>query len=306
MRQSRTSSMKATLWQSNRTARTQCYHLKPEIPAWRRFTSDASIKQENKKPPPSPPRFDPSKAPIQIKIPGPAWLWAPLKPLNYPLAAYNRAQRSRPYLTQLLTTLVIFFTGDLFSQYIQRPVPALSVKDQAAPTEAPPATTQSAYDPMRSIRALIIGGTISIPSYRWFMYVAKLWPTLAHFQSLALKVALQCFLFAPVISTYFFSMQSLLAGDGGDSAQGKVEAAWVRVKDTVPRSWLTGLWFWPFVTAFSFSLVPPMNRSIFNGVAGVCWQTYLGLLNSRAKVGELGGGEKAQTADLTDGEQAPA
>lgn len=293
MLQCRTPLAQATLRQTTCALRGRHAQATRKLPAQRRFISDSTAKSAKTSPSPSPPppSFDPSKAPIQIRLPGPAWLWKPFEPLKYPLAAYNRAQRSRPYLTQFFTTLVIFATGDLLSQYIEWRAPAPPVDGQASSAETP---APSAYDPQRSVRALIIGGIISIPSYRWFMYLAKLWPTLPKLQGVVLKVGLQCALFAPVISTYFFTMQSLLAGNGGDSLQGKADAAWARVKTTVPTSWMTGLWFWPFVTGFSFSVVSPMNRSIFNGVAGVCWQSYLGVLNNRAKARERELGSGAQ------------
>ena len=105
--------------------------------------------------------------------------------------------------------------------------------------------------------------------------------------------------FTPFLNAYFFTMHSELSGDGGDMVQGKAEAAWVRVKNTLPRSWLNGCLFWPVVTGFSFSFVPPRNRSIFAGVAAIGWQTYLGLVNQRAKVRELSSGENALMKAIT-------
>ena len=71
------------------------------------------------------------------------------------------------------------------------------------------------------------------------------------------------------------------------------------MKNTLPRSWLNGCLFWPVVTTFSFSFVPPRNRSIFAGVAAIGWQTYLGLVNQRAKVRELGSGGDASMKAIT-------
>ena len=249
-----------------------------------------STKQASALPPP-----DHNKAPIQMQLPDQHWLWTPLQPLSYPFKAYSRATKSRPYPTQFISSLVIYFLGDLSSQYIQQWVPAPPIDASAATqtptttrsTQACTPTTQSTYDMHRSIRALIIGGTISIPSYLWFMYLSRLWPTLPHMISLWMKVGLNTVVFAPVLNTYFFTVHSVLSGDSGYTWQAKAEAAWVRVKNTVPRSWLKGCLFWPAVTAFSFSFVPPMHRSIFAGVAAIGWQTYLGLLNQRAKMKEV-------------------
>ena len=53
------------------------------------------------------------------------------------------------------------------------------------------------------------------------------------------------------------------------------------------------------MTAFLFSFVPPENRSIFAGVAAIGWQTYLGLVNQRAKVRELSSGGDASMKAIT-------
>ena len=286
--QSRTGATEAVLRNSTRTKSTLAV---PKILTQRRFISGSS-----KPPSPTPSAsYDPGKAPIQIHLPGPSWLWTPLKPLSYPITAYNRATKSRPYLTQFISSLVIYFLGDLSSQYIQRPVPAppietaegTQMQSSSGSAQAPTPAAHFTYDSQRSVRALIIGGTISIPSYLWFMHLSKLWPTLPHMTSLCLKVGLNVLTFAPFLNAYFFTMHSGLAGDGGDTVQGKAEAAWVRVKTTLPRSWLNGCLFWPVVTAFSYSFVAPRNRSIFAGVAAIGWQTYLGLVNATARLSEL-------------------
>ena len=74
-------------------------------------------------------------------------LWQRLGPLTRLAQAYARAQRRRPYVTQVCTSLVIYFCADLSAQRI-------SGKD---------------YDPVRTARSLVIGGVSSIPSYRWYV-----------------------------------------------------------------------------------------------------------------------------------------
>ena len=265
---------------------------KLKIPTKRGFSS-YSIKQTS-----APGPSDHNKAPIRIQQPSQHRLWTPLQPLSYPINAYTRATQRRPYLTQFISSLVIYFLGDLSSQYIQQLVPARPIDAPVAtqiPTttrcsQASMPTTQSTYDLQRSMRALFIGGTISIPSYLWFMYLSRLWPTLPHMTSLWMKVGLNTAVFAPALNAYFFTVHSVLSDDSGYTWQAKAEAAWIRVKNTVPRSWMNGCLFWPAVTGFSFSFVPPVHRSIFAGVAAIGWQTYLGLVNQRAKTEELNRG----------------
>lgn len=77
--------------------------------------------------------------------PAPVDFWTRLGPLTRATQAYGRAQRKRPWVVQLCTSLTIFCLGDLCSQRI-------GGKD---------------YDPERTGRAIIIGGLSSIPSYEW-------------------------------------------------------------------------------------------------------------------------------------------
>lgn len=72
-------------------------------------------------------------------------LWERLGPLSEVFAGYGRAQRRRPWATQLGTSLVVYLCGDLTAQYIDG----------------------EAYNTSRTLRHLTIGGIISIPAYTW-------------------------------------------------------------------------------------------------------------------------------------------
>lgn len=200
----------------------------------------------------------------------------PLAIFAGPFRAYSRIQSRRPYLTQFISSLIIYFLGDLSSQLVQSNDPSTATS-----------TTPFSYDPLRALRTITIGGISSIPSYHFFYFLSNNFNYFStHIPNLALKVMINQFTFAPLFNSYFFGMQSLLSLEGPQP-----DAAWRRIKDTVPQSWLMSCRFWPFVTAFSFTFVPVHNRSIFAGVMAVFWQTYLGVVNQRAVVKEkkLGG-----------------
>ncbi|KAK4548864.1 hypothetical protein LTR36_008637 [Oleoguttula mirabilis] len=93
------------------------------------------------------------------------------------------------------------------------------------------------------------------------------------------KVLVNQTFFTPLFNTYFFGMQSLLSG--ATFAEAKR-----RVVDTVPISWKNSWKVWPLVTAFSFTFIPPQNRSVFAGVIAIFWQTYLSWLNKNAEAME--------------------
>lgn len=95
------------------------------------------------------------------------------------------------------------------------------------------------------------------------------------FISILTKVVVQQACFTPIFSTYFFGMQSLLAG-------ASLTETWERVKRAVPPSIINSLKLWPAVTAISFMYVPAHFRALFGGTVAVGWQTYLSWLNQKA------------------------
>lgn len=74
-------------------------------------------------------------------------IWQRLGPLSRAFQAYGRSQRNRPYTTQFVSSLVIYFLGDLSAQNING----------------------DEYDPKRTMRALLISMGSSIPSYKWLV-----------------------------------------------------------------------------------------------------------------------------------------
>lgn len=72
-------------------------------------------------------------------------LWQRLGPLSRGFQAYGRSQRKRPYATQFVSSLVIYFLGDMSAQNING----------------------DEYDYRRTLRALVISMGSSIPSYKW-------------------------------------------------------------------------------------------------------------------------------------------
>jgi len=82
--------------------------------------------------------------PIAATIP-PLPLWQRLGPLTTALQAYGRAQRRRPWTTQLASTLVVYFCGDISAQSLRG----------------------EGYEAGRTARAVVIGAGSSIPTYTW-------------------------------------------------------------------------------------------------------------------------------------------
>jgi len=176
-------------------------------------------------------------------VPSPtAWIWT--EPLN----AYSRFHGRRPYLTQTLSTLTVYLIGDLISQRIS-PSPVRNDENTS---------TATGYDPFRTARALIIGGIAAVPGYKWFVWLSKSFNYSSKVWSLVVKIGINQMVFTPVFNSYFFGMQSLLAGA---SLSEIIE----RIRHTVPKSWYNSWKVWPAVMAFNFTYVPLEFRSIFAG-----------------------------------------
>ncbi|KAF2849329.1 hypothetical protein T440DRAFT_426998, partial [Plenodomus tracheiphilus IPT5] len=216
-------------------------------------------------------------------IPGPSWLW--LDPIYEPFRAYGRVQQRKPYTTQLISSLVIYFVGDLVAQGIAGDVapivePSVVETDQDEEEEKGWVQQWSANrDWSRTGRAIVIGGLSSIPSYKWFLWLGNNFNYGSKVLSLSTKVLVNQALFTPLFNSYFFGMQSLLSG-------ATLSECAERIRNTVPTSWINSCKLWPIVTAFSFTYIPIQYRSIFGGVVAIGWQTYLSLLNQRAQAME--------------------
>lgn len=226
----------------------------------------------------------PSSAPTPKTIPGPSWLW--LEPFSTPFRAYGRAQQRRPYVTQLLSTLMIYFLGDLSAQRIS-PSPTITnmtSKCDRTMEDSVEHEDRKHHDPSRTVRTLLIGGISSIPNYRWFLWLGESFNYSSKLLSLTTKVLVNQIVFTPIFNSYFFGMQSALTGASFTEVM-------ERIRHTVPVSWVNSCKIWPAVTAFSFTFVPVQFRSIFAGVIAIGWQTYLSLLNQRAVREEAGQGE---------------
>ncbi|KAF1950297.1 hypothetical protein CC80DRAFT_496928 [Byssothecium circinans] len=207
-------------------------------------------------------------------IPGPNWLW--LEPIYEPFRAYGRVQQRRPYTTQFISALVIYFVGDIVAQSIGA---SPAVKEEGSGEEEEERGWVQAWaedrDWARTARALFIGGAAAVPGYRWFLWLGNSFNYGSKVLSLTTKVVVNQLFFTPLFNSYFFGMQSLLSG-------ASVSDTITRIRHTVPTSWINSCKLWPAVTAFMFVYVPIQYRSIVGGVIAIGWQTYLSMLNQRA------------------------
>ncbi|ROV99958.1 hypothetical protein VMCG_06254 [Cytospora schulzeri] len=185
--------------------------------------------------------------------PSPAALWERLGPLSQFFRWYGKSNTQRPYLTQFLSSLVIFCTGDLAAQYFGG----------------------EEYDYKRTLRVLAISAGSSIIIFKWFLFIARNFNYSNKLLTLATKVGVNQVVYAPVFGTYYFTLQGLLSSDSADKV-------WERVKVAMPRSVISSWMFWPPITATTFALVPPMYHAVLLACVTTGWQAYLSWLNRKS------------------------
>lgn len=139
-------------------------------------------------------RWNASPAPVGQKlpssattIPGPNWLW--LEPIYEPFRAYGRAQRARPYMTQFISSLVIYLVGDFVAQTIgPTPVAEGYVAEEEEVERGWLQAWAVERDWERTARALVIGGVAAVPGYRWFLWLSNSFNYRSKTVSLGIKV----------------------------------------------------------------------------------------------------------------------
>ncbi|KAI1327172.1 hypothetical protein F5Y16DRAFT_205603 [Xylariaceae sp. FL0255] len=213
-------------------------------------------------------------------------IWQRLGPLTIAMKAYGHSSRTRPWATQVASTLVIFFLGDVGAQWMK-----MDGEEEAE--DGTVVVTERKHDWVRTGRSMLIGGATAIPAYLWFSWLSRSFNYSSKILSIGTKVAVQQCVWAPLFNTYFFAAQALLSGD-------TLEQTWRRVCDTVPPSLKNSIKLWPAITAFSFAFIPFEYRSIFAGTIAVGWQTYLSYLNGRAEKMEAQRQREAKQRSLAE------
>eukprot|EP00092_Neocalanus_flemingeri_P011215 GFUD01012081.1.p1 GENE.GFUD01012081.1~~GFUD01012081.1.p1 ORF type:complete len:209 (-),score=43.88 GFUD01012081.1:119-709(-) len=132
---------------------------------------------------------------------------------------------------------------------------------------------QTGIDWKEVSRFLIYGGLFHAPLvFNWLRLAARLFPkdTIKH---LAAKVFMDQACFAPMaLSAFYIGLSTL---EGKDK-----EGIYKEWRDKFPNTWATGVCIWTFLTAINFKFVPSRLRTVYVGVCGFFWFTFLAYLKS--------------------------
>ncbi|KAL6241894.1 hypothetical protein RBB50_011139 [Rhinocladiella similis] len=167
---------------------------------------------------------------------------------------YTRQQNHRPYVTEVCSVVIIYCVGDLSAQVLGA----------------------DGYDIRRTLRSITIGAVVAIPSYRWFLFLARNFNYSSKLASTSVKVVVNQLFYTSLFNVYFFAFHAILSGTG---MSGAIE----RVEHTIPTSLPRSFLYWPFVTALNLTYVQPQYRSVVTAIFAVFWQSYLSWLNSQAE-----------------------
>ena len=101
-------------------------------------------------------------------------------------------------MTQFVSSLVIYFVGDLVAQSIAQPADGVAKAQEADDEEKGWVQEWSDNrDWARTGRALVIGGLSSIPSYTWFLWLGNNFNYGSKILSLTTKVYFQIPIYTP-------------------------------------------------------------------------------------------------------------
>lgn len=167
---------------------------------------------------------------------------------------YNAKLAARPFLTQSVTTAVLFATGDVTAQQL---VDKRGIKD---------------HDLKRTGRMALYGGCVFGPvATTWFGLLARRVVHPNRKIEILARVACDQLAFAPVMIGVFLSSMATMEGT---SAKARLDKSWWPALQT---NWLV----WPFVQMVNFGFMPLQYRLLFANIVSIGWNSYLSFVNSK-------------------------
>lgn len=169
-----------------------------------------------------------------------------------------------PIATQLLTTGILFGTGDVLAQ---------QVIERAA----------HHHDFARTARMAFFGAAMAGPVFiGWYRFLDRYvtFPT-SNNKTLLSRVVLDQLLFAPVNIAYFYTAQGVLERKTSAEISNKLSASW---GSTVLDNWK----LWPAVQLLNFKFVPLEHRLLVVNLVSLGWNCVLSAKNA------AGGGKTSQ------------
>ncbi|ORX41118.1 hypothetical protein BD324DRAFT_40998 [Kockovaella imperatae] len=168
------------------------------------------------------------------------------------LGAYQSLLTNRPFMGNMLTSAVLFATGDIIAQ---QGIEKKGWKN---------------HDVARTGRIIFWGGGLFAPAVTvWFRQLQKI-PIQSKWGGAIVRTSLDQFLFAPVVVTGFFTVMTLLEGKDMNAVKQKWNAQFV---PTLQANW--GV-FIP-TQLINMAFVPLQYRLLVINAVNIPWNAYLSL-----------------------------
>lgn len=108
-----------------------------------------------------------------------------------------------------------------------------------------------------------------------------------------MKKMLTNILVAPIGISLVFTSVTLLKGQSFRQARAKV-------KTDMPKTFLAGSCYWPFVSFVNFRFVPLDYRPFVGSVAGAIWNIYISSVANKTEGNKSNASEQSLTGTMTD------
>ncbi|CAF1378769.1 unnamed protein product [Adineta ricciae] len=166
----------------------------------------------------------------------------------------------KPYIYSTLAISASVTVGDFICQYLQR-------HHQHAKPSCPPPTFLPWWDRRRSAVMCTTAVLVSTP---WNFTISRTIERIFPGKQIAQigKKMLINILVAPIGISLVFTSVTLLKGQTISDAKKKV-------KEDMPKTYLAGSCYWPFVSFVNFRFIPLDYRPFVASLAGAIWNIYI-------------------------------
>ncbi|GFZ48201.1 Protein SYM1 [Saitozyma sp. JCM 24511] len=183
------------------------------------------------------------------------------------MGAYTRLLKTRPFVGNMVTSAVLFATGDVIAQ-------------QAIEKRG------SNHDLARTGRIVFWGAGIFAPAVTvWFRTLERL-PIQNKTLATAARVGLDQFAFAPCVLTGFFTVMTLLEGKDMSAVKEKWRQSFLPTLQTNWMVWIPAQTINMAVSLrgwSSFVLIPLHLRLLYVNAINIPWNTFLSIQANKGK-----------------------
>ncbi|PSS17291.1 PXMP2/4 family protein [Actinidia chinensis var. chinensis] len=173
------------------------------------------------------------------------------------LGWYLGMLESRPVVTKVVTSSIIYTAADLTSHMITLP-------------------PSGSFDSMRTLRMAGFGMLIVGPAqHMWFNFVARILPKRDVVSTLK-KLIMGQILYGPCLNGVFFSYNAALQGENGSEIVARLK------RDLLPTL-INGLMFWPVCDFLTYKVIPVHLQPLMNSSFSYIWTIYLTYMASLMK-----------------------